>query len=90
MKLRLPIRTVRSVHAYTRSHLPWRLDTCEEEDVAKKGGHKFGRKLYHYISGGGMESFGRSVRQEEANVRRNHFLIASGIVGVIWFCFLVF
>ncbi len=89
MKLRLPTTFVRSAHAYTRSHLPWQLDTYEEEG-SPSAGRKFRRRLFHYISGGGLKSFGRTVEQEEVNVRRTRFLIASGMVGVVWFLFLIF
>ncbi len=89
MTRRLCTSIVRDAHAYTRSRLPWRLDTCEEEKNEKIVGRKFGRKLFHYISGGGMKSFGRTIQQEEADVRRTRFLIASAIIGAIWFWFLV-
>ncbi len=88
MKRRLCPSIVRDAHAYTRSRSPWRLDTCEEEKDAKPSGRQFGRKLFHYISGGGMKSFGRTVRQEEADARRNRFLAASAAMGAGWLWFL--
>jgi hypothetical protein len=44
----------------------------------------------HYISGGGMRAFGRTIRQEE--VRRYHvrFCIEAGVFAVLWLLFLVF
>ena len=67
-------------HSYTRSKTPWRLD--EHKSV-------YG-KLIHYLSGGGMTTFGRTVEQEE--VRRKHlkFLVSCGVIAVLWVLFYVF
>ena len=46
---------LRESHPYTRSESPWILE--EHQSV-------YG-KLIHYIAGGGMEAFGRTVKQEE-------------------------
>ena len=73
------ISTVRSPHVYTRSRTPWKLD---EHDPPKS-------RLYRYLSGGGMRAFGRSVRQEEADEKRNRFLVAAGVFGVVWLILLV-
>ncbi len=80
------IRTslVEDAHAYTRSRVPWRLDVNEAAQGRTTKGKVFGWKLFHYISGGGMKTFGRSVRQEERNVRRNRFLAVSAAIGVAW------
>ena len=71
---------VTDAHGYTRSDSPWIL-----------GEHKsiYG-KLIHYLSGGGMASFGRTVAQER--VRRSHrrFLLWAGAVGVAWLVFYFF
>jgi len=61
-------------HAYTRSKTPWRLD--EHKSV-------YG-KLIHYLSGGGMRTFGRTVRQEEAHDRHVRFLVASSLFAIAW------
>ncbi len=89
MKLRLPTSTVRTEHEYTRSSIPWQLDAYEDEPDGKTTGRQFGRRLFHYISGGGLRGYGRTVEHEEANQRRTRFLIASGIIGVAWVWFLV-
>lgn len=73
------ISTVRTPHVYTRSRTPWKLD----ERDAPKG------RLYRYLSGGGMRAFGRSVRQEEIDQKRNRFLVAAGVLGVVWLILLV-
>ena len=69
---------VESAHAYTRSDVPWAI-TVGETAYAKMIG---------YISGGGMRTFGRTVRQEEARRRQRTFLVvAAGLIG-LWVLFL--
>jgi len=67
-------------HAYTRSKSPWILG---EHPSA------YGR-LIHYISGGGMRVFGRTVGQEEARIRQTRFLIVSAVLALVWLLLLVF
>lgn len=71
---------------YTRSKTPWRHDTYQEAKGETTKGVKFGWRLFHYLSGGGMKGFGRTVKQEEADRKRTRFLITVGIIAVIWFC----
>ncbi len=78
---RLTTSIVQAAHAYTRSHVPWKLDTSDQK--------KPSFKLFHYISGGGMKSFGRTIQQEEVSVRQTKFLIVSAVCGVLWVVFLV-
>ena len=68
-----------SRHAYTRSRSPWILSD-------HRGAYG---KLLHYISGGGMRTFGRTVRQEEARLRQRRFFIVSALVAAIWLFFYV-
>ena len=71
---------VREAHAYTRSDTPWILS----DSSASCG------KLIHYISGGGMRAFGRTVRQEEIGRRhRRLFAVAIAFAG-LWAVFWVF
>ena len=70
---------------YTRSKAPWRIDAYKEAKGETSKGVKFGWRLFHYLSGGGMRVFGRTIKQEEANLKRTRFLIAVGIFAVIWF-----
>ena len=65
---------VSSAHAYTRSDSPWII----EQHKSAYG------KLIHYLSGGGMRTFGRTVQQEELGARQNRFLVAAGIVAAAW------
>lgn len=62
---------VGDAHGYTRSRVPWRIDIYRD-------------RLTHYLSGGGMRTFGRTIRQEEVRLRQNRFLAGAGVVGVCW------
>ena len=69
-----------SRHSYTRSRTPWILD-----DYRGVYG-----KLIHYISGGGMRTFGRTVHQEEARQRQGRFLRVAAALAALWMLFYVF
>jgi len=67
-------------HAYTRSKTPWLLS--EHKSV-------YG-KLIHYLSGGGMRTFGRTIRQEEAHRKHARFFFVSAVLAVLWLVFYIF
>jgi len=67
-------------HAYTRSKSPWILSEHESA---------YG-KLIHYLSGGGMRAFGRTVRQEEIRRRHVGFWVVVCVLTALWFCFWIF
>ena len=69
-----------SRHSYTRSRTPWILD-----DYRGVYG-----KLIHYISGGGMRTFGRTVHQEEVRLRQMRFLRVAAALAALWLAFYVF
>lgn len=71
---RLPTSIVHDAHAYTRSKTPWLLDA-------------YHKKLFHYLSGGGLRMCGRTVEQEEAEVKRSRFLIKAAVLGGVWLYF---
>ena len=70
---------LRENHPYTRSESPWILG----EHVSVYG------KLIHYLAGGGMEAFGRTVKQEEVLRRQRRFLSVAGLLAVGWLALLV-
>ena len=70
-------RILTHAHSYTRSKTPWRLD--EHKSV-------YG-KLMHYLSGGGMQTFGRTVRQEEAHRKHVRFFVGSAVLAALWLLF---
>lgn len=71
---------VSSVHAYTRSDSPW---------IMARHKSAYG-KLIHYLSGGGMSTFGRTVKQEEARRRHCRFWVAFAVLSAVWLVLLVF
>lgn len=86
---RIPTEKVGDAHAYTRSKTPWLFDTYREARGETSEGVKFGWRLFHYLSGGGMKTFGRTVAQEEAEGRRTRFLVAAGVFAAIWLWFMI-
>ena len=77
---RLPTSLVDDAHGYTRSRSPWII-----------GEHKsiYG-KLIHYLSGGGMRTFGRTIRQEEARRRQVRFVWTWLALAAAWLALWVF
>ena len=71
---------VSSAHAYTRSDSPWII----EQHKSAYG------KLIHYLSGGGMRTFGRTVRQEGVRRRQRRFCIEFVVLALVWLALLVF
>ena len=80
---------VSPAHDYTRSKVPWRLDEYQLAHGETTKGKRFGWKLFHYLSGGGMSTFGRTVEQEERAARQNRFLVIASVIAVLWFFFYV-
>lgn len=70
---------------YTRSKAPWILDAYKGASGETTKGVKFGWRLFHYLSGGGMKVFGRTIKQEEADIKRTRFLVGAAVFAVIWF-----
>lgn len=64
-------------HVYTRSKTPWIIG----EHPSAYG------KLIHYLSGGGMRTFGRTIAQEESRRKHVRFYVFAGILGVVYSAF---
>ena len=77
---RVSTEIVEDAHAYTRSDVPWSISTAKTPRS----------RLINYISGGGMRTFGRTVRQEEVRRKQLRFLTVAAVFAVIWFLLLVF
>ena len=77
---RVSTEIVGDAHAYTRSDVPWSISTAK----TSRG------RLIDYISGGGMRTFGRTVRQEEVRRKQQRFLAVVAALAVVWFLLLVF
>lgn len=76
--------TVQSAHAYTRSNVPWELEANRAAHGETISGRKFGWRLFHYISSGGMRTFGRTVAQMEAARRQRRFVLFAVGFAVAW------
>ena len=76
----LPTSLVEDAHGYTRSDVPW---------IVASGATAYD-KMIKYISGGGMKTFGRTVRQEEICRRQAKFLVVAAVLAAVWLLFLVF
>ena len=68
---------VTDAHGYTRESEPWIMD--EHKSV-------YG-KLIHYLAGGGMRTFGRTVSQEIVRRRQCRFLVFASVMGGLWIVF---
>lgn len=68
---------MRDAHAYTRADVPW---------VITVGESAYG-KMINYLSGGGLRTFGRTVRQEEVRRRQRGFLLVSSVLAFLWVLF---
>ncbi len=86
---RITPEMLRASHAYTKSKAPWRIDTCKDDADGQYRGGRFGKRLFHYLSGGGMRIFGRTVRQEEAEIKRTRFLFFAAALGAAWLYFMI-
>ena len=73
--MKLHTTVVRDAHSYTRVDSPWKLE-------------QYGKKLFRYISGGGIRSLGRTVEQELADAKRRRFLAVSAAVAALWLALL--
>jgi len=71
-------------HAYMRSREPWNIDAGREmySSISKEGRPVW--KLFHYISGGGMRSFRRTLEEDGRSRRQTRFLVFSAAVFVLW------
>ena len=67
-------------HAYTRSDVPWSVSARSKTAY---------EKMISYLSGGGMRTFGRTIRQEETRRRQRRFLAVSAVLATIWLLLLV-
>ena len=79
---RVSTEIVEDAHAYTRSEVPWSISTVTAKSPRSR--------LFNYISGGGMRTFGRTVRQEEVRRKQLRFLAVAAVLAAVWFLLLVF
>jgi len=68
---------VTSAHSYTQEDVPWEL----RDDHADCG------RLAHYLSGGGMRTFGRTIAQQKAARAHARFWVVSAVFFAFWLLF---
>ena len=78
------VQPVPVAHGYTRSDVPWQIDEGRRGDVCGANGRRFSWRIFHYLSGGGMKMFGRTVLQEERSRRQTRFLVFASVLAVMW------
>ena len=71
---------VREVHRYTQDDSPW---IIVNRGIGEKG------RLVHYIAGGGMKSFGRTLAQDIARRKHRAFKIVAAVLALGWLAGLV-
>jgi hypothetical protein len=64
----------RKAHERESDKVPWIL----VDDLSMKG------RLVHYLSGGGMRTFGRTLSQDVARRRHRRFMFVSAAIAVSW------
>ena len=90
MNERLHPSLVTHEHSYTSSSEPWRMECNTNVRGRTVSGKTYGWRLFHYISGGGIMAFGRTLSQDARNRRQTRFLMVSAVLFAIWLCLLVF
>lgn len=84
-RAKMPTSMVGDAHSYTRSSAPWMHDQLGDGASPRSGG--VGGRLFRYLSGGGSKAFGRTVAQEEADIRQTRFLAWSAAAALLWLFF---
>lgn len=78
---------VRRRHAYTGVDIPWQIDVERPLLDAPDARHQK-RRLFHYLSGGGLRAFGRPSGYALMAYRQTRFLWTAAVLGVLWLVFL--
>ena len=76
----MPTTLREDAHAYTRADVPWSIAVSD---------NPHGRML-NYLSGGGIRTFGRTIRQEIVSRRRRRLTVVAAALAVLWLSLLVF
>ena len=90
MSEELHTQMVRCAHSYTKSEEPWRMERYTAARGVTSSGKIFGWRLFHYLSGGGMRSMGRTLGQDIRERRQNRFLFFAAALFLAWLALLVF
>lgn len=74
-------------HAWTGEDVPWNLDTDEMPDPGAPESERVRRRLFRYLSGGGLSACGSSSALALACRRQGRFLAFAGFLAVLWIIF---
>jgi len=90
VKERIHPTLVTAAHSYTRSSDPWQMDRYTDAHGETSSGATYGWRLFHYLSGGGMRTFGRTMEQDRRSRRQTRFLVFAAVLAAVWACLLIF
>ncbi len=74
-------------HAWTGEDVPWLLDTEDDALLGTPGTDRVRRRLFHYLSGGGLSACGFSSARALVSRRQARFLTFAGIFAALWIIF---
>ena len=74
-------------HAWTGEDVPWLLDTEDDAQLSTPGSDRVHRRLFHYLSGGGLSACGFSSARALALRRQARFLTFAGVFAALWVFF---
>ena len=78
---------VKRRHAYTSTDIPWSMDVDPSKDAGADGAEPANRRLFRYLSGGGMRAFGRPSDRELLARRQARFLWLAAVLALCWIVF---
>lgn len=81
---RIPASMVTDADASKRLETPWTVASDPPSAGETATGRKFGGRLIRYLCGGGLKTFGRTVEQEERDLRQTRFLAVFAVLVVLW------
>lgn len=75
-------------HAYTSVDVPWDLDVVNDPRGTEQAlGSNSARRLFHYLSGGGLRAFGCSSAAVRVYRRQDRFWYFFGALVALWLVF---
>ena len=74
-------------HAWTGEDVPWSLDTEEGVDPDAPESDRRHRRLFRYLSGGGLSACGLSSERALVDRSQGRFLVFAGVLAALWIIF---
>ena len=79
---------VKRRHAYTSADIPWSIDVDASGSADSPDGLQAGRRLFRYLSGGGLRAFGQPSGRMVLIRRQARFLWLASALAALWILFL--